>query len=399
MEFPLLSHHPDLVYLDTAATSLKPASVIQAVSEYATEYGTNAARGLYPLAESTSARVEEIRAHAARFFGAKAEEMIFTSGTTAGLNLAAEMLRDSITSGDEILASALEHHSNFLPWKMLAKRAQASFQTVPVTADGFIDRAELEKMLTPRTRVVALSAASNVLGTIQDIAFLAKLVRRSAPQALLVVDAAQLAGKRRFKISDWDADIVAVSGHKFYAPTGTGLLFIRETLQEELSKAALGGGMVLDALADPPEWKSGPAGFEAGTLNLSGIFGLGAALDFLETSGLEKIAAHDEKLTHFAIQKLETAFGKHVHILGTPDAEKRVGIVSFTLENTHPHDLASFLGERGICIRAGEHCAAPLHRALHVAASSRLSFGIYTTETDIEKAITALAEAYSFFAA
>jgi cysteine desulfurase/selenocysteine lyase len=396
--FPLLRNFPDLAYLDTAATSLKPASVIEAEAKYAECFGTNAARGLYPLAESTSAEVERIRHEAARFFGASPEETIFTSGTTAGINQAARLLAPTLERGHEILVSVLEHHSNFLPWKALAREKKAPLSVIPATREGFIEREALKKALGPDTRVVALSAASNVLGGAEDIPALSALIRSLAPEAVIVVDAAQLAGKRPFSFSSWDVDIVALSGHKMYAPTGTGLLFIERNLQDRLGRVSLGGGMVEDALAEPARYKQGPEGFEAGTLNLGGIFGFGAALEFLDRLTWEAVAKHDEELVSYALSELRNAFGGRIEILGTEDPKKRLGILSFTLRDVHPHDLAAFSGERHVAFRAGEHCAAPLHRSLGLPASSRLSFGVYTEKKDIDQAVAALKEAVSFFA-
>lgn len=397
-DFPIFENHPDLVYLDSAATALKPRPVIEAVSDYLECYSTNAARGLYPLAESTSARVEEVRLRVARFLGAETREIIFTSGTTAGINQVARMLEPACAEDSALIVSSSEHHSNFLPWAELAKRKGSHVRQIPSTADGFIDSEALSAALDSSVTAVALTAASNVYGAKNDIPALVSLVRKKAPRALVLVDAAQLAAHGPINVRAWDADAVAFSGHKLYGPTGIGVLWMKEAHLSRFAPSVFGGGMVLRADRDDPEYKKGPEKFEAGTLNLEGIFGLGAAIEYLEAIGFEKIAAHERELLTYAFAKLRDAFGDALSILGTADPEARIGLVSFTLQGAHPHDIASLLGSKNICVRAGEHCAAPLHRELGIPASTRLSFGLYTTKEDIDAAVSALQEARKLFA-
>lgn len=391
--FPIFTHHPDLIYLDSAATALKPAIVIAAEQAYYEQFSTNIARGIYPLAEQTTTTFEESRATVARFIGAPTpEEIIFTAGTTASLNLTADLLASRITSQDTIVTTALEHHSNFLPWKELAKKTGATLCIVPVTAAGTLNLEALKKCVDANTKIVAFGAVSNVLGTINPTQEIISIIRSLNPETIIIVDAAQAVGHIAVDVVTWDADFVAFSGHKLFGPTGVGVLFGKQTLLNQLSPVTFGGGMVLDACAPDTLYKDAPARFEAGTPNIAGIIGLGAAITFIESIGLTEIHAHETKLARYACQALRTAFGDAVHILAATNPEEQSSIVSFTLEGAHPHDTAQLLGEQQICVRAGLQCAAPLHEALNLSATTRLSFSIYNTESDIDLLIIRLQE-------
>lgn len=389
-EFPLLNNHPELVYLDSAATALKPAAVIEAERDYSERYGTNAARGLYPLAEATDAVLRETRAAVARFLNAAPEEIIFTRGTTDGLNMLADSFTSLLQPSDEIVITALEHHSNLLPWTELSRRTQAKIRMAENTPEGFIDAVSLASCLTPRTRIVALSFVSNVFGVINDLDALTKIIRSQAPEALIVIDAAQAVSHIPIHVSALDVDALVFSGHKIYGPTGVGVLFLSQKWQEKLPPSRFGGGMVLDPLANPPVWKKGPEKFEAGTLPLGQIFGLREALAYVEKTGFKKIHKHEEALLDSLFMKLESAFGQALTVLGTRDTEYKIGLVSFAIEGVHPHDIAGFLGEQGIAVRAGTHCAGPLHERLSLSATTRVSFGLYTTEADLDRFVAAL---------
>ncbi|MBP6929799.1 MAG: SufS family cysteine desulfurase [Candidatus Moranbacteria bacterium] len=388
--FPIFTSHPDLVYLDSAATALKPATVISAEQAYYTHFSSNIARGIYPMAEEATEAFEKARTTVASFIGARSEEIVFTAGTTASLNLVADLFTPHITKEDALVTTALEHHSNFLPWKELAHRTGASFHIIPVTKNGEFDETTLPTLITQETKIVALGAVSNVLGIINPIKAIIQKIRKINPSVIVVVDAAQAIGHMPVDVVDWDADFVAFSGHKLFGPTGTGVLFGKHSLLQTLRPVSFGGGMVLDACAPETLYKESPACFEAGTPNIAGIIGLGAAIEYINTLGLDTIQAHENALALYAIRRLKEEFGGSLHIVGETAPDKKSGIVSFVVEGIHPHDTAQLLGEQGICVRAGLQCAAPLHESLNLSASTRISLSVYTTESDIEKLIIGL---------
>lgn len=388
--FPIFTSHPDLVYLDSAATALKPATVISAEQAYYTHFSSNIARGIYPMAEEATEAFEKARTTVASFIGARSEEIVFTAGTTASLNLVADLFTPHITKEDALVTTALEHHSNFLPWKELAHRTGASFHIIPVTKNGEFDETTLLTLITQETKIVALGAVSNVLGIINPIKAIIQKIRKINQNVIVVVDAAQAIGHMPVDVVDWDADFVAFSGHKLFGPTGTGVLFGKHSLLQTLRPVSFGGGMVLDACAPETLYKESPACFEAGTPNIAGIIGLGAAIEYINTLGLDTIQAHENALALYAIRRLKEEFGESLHIVGETAPDKKSGIVSFVVEGIHPHDTAQLLGEQGICVRAGLQCAAPLHESLNLSASTRVSLSVYTTESDIEKLIIGL---------
>ncbi len=389
--FPIYAKYPDLHYLDSAATALKPASVIKAEMDYLEHYSGNIARGIYPLAEEATLAFEEARATVARFLEAgRPEEIIFTAGTTASLNLTAQLLAATVKEGDNIVVTALEHHSNFLPWKELAKERGAEFRILPINEEGFLMLEKLPELVDARTRVLALSAVSNVLGMVNPVAEITATVRTLAPEARVVVDAAQLIGHLPVSVKDWDADFVAFSGHKLFGPTGIGVLYGKYAVLDTLRPVVFGGGMVLDACAQDTLYKEVPTRFETGTPHIAGAIGLGAALRFIEEIGLDTIHAHEQSLITYTLDTLTKHFGNDLTILGTRDVSKKSGIVSFTLAGVHPHDVAQLLGDANICVRAGLQCAAPLHESLRLPASARISLSLYNTESDIDHLVTGL---------
>jgi cysteine desulfurase/selenocysteine lyase len=391
--FPFFIHNPEVVYLDAAATALKPASVILAEKEYYETLSSNIARGSYPLAEETTERFEQVRSLVATFINAKrTEEIIFTSGTTASINLAAALLAPSLTKEHNIVITAAEHHANYLPWKELCKRTGAELRIVPVQADGTLDKGAFTTLVDEYTFVVAMSAISNVLGLINPVQDLIREIRKKNAHTFVVVDAAQAVGHMPVDVQDWDADFLAFSGHKVGGPTGTGVLFGKYDSIKDLAPVIFGGGMVLDACAEEPLYKEVPYRFEAGTPNIAGVLGLGAALQFVQEVGVVNIHAHEQRLALLAEKRLKETFEEDITIVAPGTEKTRSGIVSFVLTGVHPHDVAYLLGQRGICVRAGLQCAAPLHEALELGASTRLSFSIVNQEVDIEKLITALKE-------
>lgn len=425
-DFPIFEKYPGLVYLDSAATSLKPQAVINAEKEYLEAYSTNVGRGLYPLAETATEKFEAVREKTTRFIGARsAKEIIFTSGTTHSINLAAQLLEQFLFSGHpdpelvegegsrsdttrfldklgmtkgnktpaskpNIVVTELEHHSNFLPWKELATRTGAEFRAAPITPDGIIDGEALLALVDDHTAIITFSAVSNVTGAISPVADIVKRIKIKNPEAIIIIDAAQAIGHLPIDISAWNADFVAFSAHKCFGPTGVGVLYGKAALLERLAPVSFGGGMVLNACAETPVYKDMPYCFEAGTPNIGGVIAFGAALNFIESINLDDIRAHEISLTEYALEKLRETFGGTIRIIGPKDAGNRGGIIAFAVGGVHPHDIAHLLGESGICVRAGEHCTAPLHRALNLNATTRVSFSIYNDEKDIDRLIEEL---------
>lgn len=396
--FPIFRHHPELVYLDSAATTLKPQSVIDAVTEYYERYPANVGRGLYPITEEASERFEEARAKVAAFIGAGPDEIVFVRNATEGVNLLASSLGTFLELGDTVVVTEMEHHSNFLPWKRIADEKGAGFRTIPIGADGEIDPASLETVIDENTAIVSFSAISNVLGTKVPVADIIRKIKSVSPDIAVVVDASQTVGHSRVDVAAWGADFVVFSGHKMFGPTGVGVLWGRRELLESLPPYQLGGGMVADACAVEPLWKNTPHRFEAGTPDIAAVIGLGAAVDFIQEIGIGNIEEHEAKLIRYSMEKLTETFGDEITIFGAKDPERHAGLISFTLEGIHPHDLAQILGERGICIRAGEHCASPIHRKLGLSSTARASFSIYNNEKDIDTLIEKMRAAQALLA-
>ncbi len=392
--FPFFIHNPSIIYLDSAATSLKLKSTLDAQREYEEKFSTNAARGLYPLAEKTNAQLDRARNTVAHFLKAKPEEVIFTAGTTAGINLITNALTETFTEGGDILVAVDSHHSNLLPWMKLAEQKKHVLKTIALTKSGSIDKDSLALLLSPNTKVVAISAVSNVYGVKNDITTLTKIIRAAAPHAFIFVDAAQAVAHMSIDVTELGIDALVFSSHKIYAPTGAGVLWLAAAWTHKLAPGYLGGGMALNVITK--EWKSGPEKFEAGTLPLGSIFGLVPAIEFI-AHNKEILEVHEKILLEYAFQQLESTFGNTLTILGSQNPTEKIGLISFVLAGVHPHDIASILGEQNICVRAGEHCASPLHQSLSLSATTRISFGPYTTQDDIDALIKKLKEIYTLF--
>ncbi len=395
-QFPILTARPGLVYLDSAATSLTPTSVIDAISSYYGTLSSNVGRGLYATAEETTSHFEAVREQTAKFLGADADEIVFTRNTTESINLLASVLEDRIHEGDNIVVTALEHHSNFLPWKRLAGRRGAELRIVPFGEDGSLDLQQARGYIDSRTKVFAFSAISNVLGATNPVAELIRVAKETNPNILTVVDAAQAAGHSHIDVREWNCDFLAFSGHKCFGPTGIGVLYGKEAILSTLPPYQVGGGMVQDASAEETAYKDSPHRFEAGTPDIAAVFGLGAALDFVEEVGIDAIHGYESTLATKAVALLHETFGNDIQVFG-PTSTRQSGIVSFTLDGIHPHDIAHILGEHDICVRAGEHCAAPLHRILSLPATARATFSIYNTEEDVQAFIEGLKTAVNLF--
>jgi len=397
-DFPILSQKVNghrLVYLDNAASSQKPQMVIDAIAKYYQEDNANIHRGLHTLAERATSAYEHSRSRVARFIGGvDREEVIFTSGTTAGINLLSYSLGEQIIkAGDEILITEMEHHANLVPWVMLAKRKNAVLKRIPITRDGRLDLTKVNGLLSNRTRIVALSHMSNVLGTINPVTEIAEIAHKKG--AIVIADGAQAAPHMPVNVRELGVDFYAFSAHKMLGPTGLGILYGKRDLLETLPPFMTGGEMIREVYFDKVTWNEIPHKFEPGTPHIAGAITFETAIDFLEQIGMENIRQHEIELTAYAIQKLSQIDG--LEIQGPLDASIRGSAISFTDPNIHPHDISTFLDSKGIAIRAGHHCAQPLMRALGKVATARASLYIYNDEDDVDALVDALIEMRKYF--
>ena len=377
-DFPILSESVGgrpLVYLDSAATSQKPQAVIDAVSRFYATGNANIHRGVYRLSEAATAQYEGARQRIARFLNAPdARSVVFTRGTTESINLVAQSyLRPRLKAGDEILVTAMEHHSNIVPWQLVAEATGAVLRVAPVTDAGELDVGGLEALIGPRTRLVALAQISNSLGTVNPVQRVVALAHAAGVPVL--VDGAQAAPHLVADIQALGCDFFACSGHKMFGPTGVGVLYGRADLLEEMPPWQGGGDMIASVTFERSSWAAVPTKFEAGTPDIAGVVGLGAAVDYLSALDPTAVAAHEAALLRYASERVAAVAG--VRLVGT--APGKAPVVSFVLDGVHPHDIATILDADGICIRAGHHCTQPLMRRLGVAATARASFALYST--------------------
>ena len=395
-DFPLLAARPDLHYLDSAATAQKPAAVLNAERDfYETSYA-NPHRGAYSLSVAATDRYNGARARIARFLGASDQEsLIFTRGTTEALNLLASSLQVSnVRSGDEIIVTALEHHSNFVTWQQAAIASGGRLRICEITPDCRIDLDMLADMVGPRTRVVAFGHVSNAIGTVNPVAEIVRIVRERS-NAVIVCDGAQGAPHIGVDFDTLGVDAYAFSGHKMGGPMGIGGLVARRALLEAIPPYQFGGDMIEFVQDETSTWAPLPHKFEAGTPNSAGAVGLAAAVEYLDSIGMDEVRAHEQRLIGLAQHALEDLGG--VTVFGPPPA-LRSGVISFNVADVHPHDLATILDSTGVCIRSGHHCAQPLMRRLGVSATARASFYVYNDESDVDALVNGVRQAASLFA-
>ena len=393
-DFPLLAADPGLHYLDSAATSHKPRVVLDAMRQYYEHDNANPHRGAYALSARATDRYHAARERVARFLGAAdADCLIFTRGTTEALNLVATAWgRANVQAGDEIVVTALEHHANFVPWQQLALATGARFHVCPLTADHHVDLDALRRLVGPRTKVVAFNHVSNALGTVNPVREIAAIARTSG--ALVVCDGAQAAPHMHVGVDGLDVDFYAFSGHKMCGPMGIGGLVGRRAILQAMPPYQFGGDMIEIVGDERTTWNVLPHKFEAGTPNVADAVGLAAACDYLDAIGMDAVLEHERALVRLAAERLAEV--EDVHIYGPPPSQ-RSGVVSFTMGDIHPHDLATILDEDGVCIRAGHHCCQPLMRRLGVSATARASFYLYNDESDVDALVGALEKARALF--
>ena len=394
-DFPLIAQHPGLVYLDSAATSQKPQKVIEALRRYYEELNANVHRGAYRLSVAATEAYEEARRRLARFLKAEPKEIVFVRNTTEAMNLVAYAwgLRN-LKAGDEVLVTEMEHHAGLVPWHLVAGLKGAKVRAIPLTEEGRLDLSALEGLLTERTKVVSLVHMSNVLGTINPVAEIAKRAKEAG--ALVVVDGAQSAPHLPVDVKALGADFFALSGHKMLGPTGAGVLWGRYEVLEGMGPFLGGGEMIREVHVDRSTYAPPPQRFEAGTPPIAEAIALGEAACYLMEVGMERVFAHDRALLDYALNRLEEVPNLRVYGPKGPD---RGGVIPFTLGRLHAHDLATFLDQEGIAVRAGHHCAQPLHRKLGVAATARASFYLYNTKEEVDRFVEALLKVHAKYRA
>lgn len=382
-DFPILNvkvHGKPLVYLDNAATSQKPKSVIDAIKNYYENYNANIHRSIHKLGEEATAAYEEAHKKVADFINADFEEIVFTKNTTESINLLAYSLINNLKPNDEIVISQMEHHSNFVPWQQLALKRGLKLKFIEINKDGALNNGSIKKNITKKTKIVSVTHVSNVLGTINDVEKIGKIAHEN--NALFVVDGAQSVPHMPVDVKNIDCDFLAFSGHKMLGPTGIGALYGKKELLEKMEPFLYGGEMIKEVKFENTRFNDIPWRFEAGTMNIAEAIGLGAAIDYLDKIGMKNIESYEKELVKYAYEKLNEM--KEIEIYG-PNAEKRSGLVAFNVKNVHAHDTAQILDGEGIAIRAGHHCAMPLHSVLGIAASARASFYFYNTKEEIDK--------------
>ena len=394
--FPIFKHYPDLVYLDSAATTQKPRIVIEAERYFYEWQNANVHRSIYPLAATATAAYEDTREKTRAFLNAReSREVIFTRGTTESTNLVAQSYAgERLEEGDALLISAMEHHSNLIPWQQVCLRKKARLLVIPVHRDGTLDMSRIPELLRKnRVKLLAISHISNTLGTINPISDIISLAHQHGTPVF--VDAAQSAASIRLDVQALDVDFLAFSSHKMFGPTGVGVLYGKSELLETMPPWQYGGEMIRDVTFEHTVFATLPQKFEAGTPNIAGVVAFGAALDFIAGLDREKMAGQSQALLDYATDELNRIPG--LTIIG--QAREKAGIISFTLDNAHPHDIATILGEQQICIRAGHHCTQPLLDFLELPGTARASFLVYNTEADVVRLVKGVREVHRLMGA
>jgi cysteine desulfurase / selenocysteine lyase len=392
--FETLAHGKRLVYLDSAATSQKPREVIDRMIRFYETENANVHRGIYELAERATNAYEGAREACARFVGARSSsQIVFTKGTTEAINLVRFTWgRANIHEGDEILVTDLEHHSNLVPWQLLAQESGAKLRHLPIDDQGRLRVDLLPEYITEKTKLVCVNHVSNVLGTINPVRQIADAAH--AAGARILVDGAQAVPHLQVDVNEVDADFYTFSSHKMLGPTGAGVLYGRSDLLDEMPPFHGGGEMIREVYADRSTWNDVPYKFEAGTPNIAQAVGMGAAVEYLEKIGMDEVREHEKEITRYAIDQLDSIGAT---IYGPQEVDERGGVVSFNLDEVHPHDMATIVDQEGLCIRAGHHCAQPLMRCLGVPATARASFYLYNTPEDVDALVAAVSKSKEWF--
>lgn len=392
-DFPIFTKNPKLIYLDSAATSQKPQIVLDAMYDYYTNYNSNVRRGLYPISEKATAKVEKVRTQVADFINASSsEEIVFVRNATEAINLVAYSSSKTITTKDTIMTTIMEHHSNFVAWQQLAKRKKAKLDVIDFDENYEL---EIKSEQLRKARILAITHVSNVLGTMNPIKEIIKKARKINPTIIVLVDAAQSVPHMKVDVVDLDCDFLVFSGHKTFASTGIGVLYGKKERLQNLSPFLFGGEMISSVTVQKTTFAEVPHKFEAGTPDIAGIVSLGSAIEYINSLGIENVQKYEERLIEEAIEGLEGIEG--LDIIGPKDSRKRSSVIAFTIKGVHAHDIAQILGDMNICIRSGHHCAMPLHKRLGIPASSRISFSVYNNKNDIDSFIKGLKKVQIIF--
>jgi cysteine desulfurase/selenocysteine lyase len=391
-DFPIFTERDDnFVYLDSSATTLKPQTVIDAVADYYSKYSANVHRSIYSIGEKATEKYEGSRSKVAKLINANSNSIIFTRGTTESINLVAyTWARKNLKSGDEILLTEMEHHSNLIPWQLCAEETGAVLKFIPFNEDGTLDLSDPEKWFTNKTKLVAVIHQSNVFGTVNPIKDIIKLAK--SVSAVTLIDAAQSVPHQKVDVQELDCDFLAFSGHKMLGPTGVGVLYGKPEILEEMPPFMGGGEMIRTVSLNESTWNDIPWKFEAGTPNIAQAIGLGSAIDYINEIGLDKIHEHEQDILTYALEKMQKI--PEVNIYGS--ADERGAVISFNLKNIHPHDLSQLLDNDGIAIRAGHHCAQPIMKKLGVSATGRASFYLYNSKEDVDRLCESLVKTVKF---
>lgn len=391
-DFPIFEKRPALIYLDNASTTQTPVVVLAAMNHYYETARANIHRGIYSLSEKATQAYEGARKTIAKFIGALPEEIVFMSGATFGLNMLAQTLSKDLKPGDNIVLTRMEHHANLVPWQEMAKRY--GFEIRFIELENYelrIKNQELKNSIDGRTKIVSVVHASNVLSTVNPIKEIVEKARRVG--ATTIVDAAQSVAHMPIDVRDLNCDFLVFSGHKMYGPTGIGVLYGKKERLEALEPFLFGGDMVREVTYEHATWMDAPQKFEAGTPNIAGALGLGAAAEYIQGIGWDAIQNHEQELACYAVEQLEHI--EHLNIIGPKTS--RIGVISFTMDGIHPHDIATILDRHGVAVRAGHHCAMPLMRYLGIQGTARVSFGILNTKDDVDRLMEGLRSVLTVF--
>lgn len=393
-DFPLLANS-DIAYLDSGATSQKPEKVINAINEFYKKYNANPHRGAYTLSVEATEIYEDTRKKIAKFINAKhSEEIIFSKNATEALNLLAYSYGlDNLKQGDEILLSIMEHHSNLVPWQKVSKSTKSKLKYMYIDANFEVPKEEIEKRITDKTKIVGITHISNVLGTVNNVKEIIKIAHKKG--AIVIVDASQSIPHRKIDVQDLDADFLVFSGHKMLAPLGIGVLYGKKELLNDMNPFLMGGDMIEYVHEQDTTFAPLPNKFEAGTQNVEGVIGLGAAIDYIENIGYDKIQKIEEDVISYAREELTKL--DFLTLYMTKNKENHSGVISFNIKGVHPHDVSSVLDSKGVCVRSGNHCAQPLMRFLGIDSTCRASFYLYNDKEDVDRLVLALKEAYEMF--
>lgn len=395
-DFPIFehqSHKKPFVYLDSTATALKPQSVIDAWTRYMSEYSANIFRGIYTISEEATKAYEDTRTLFASFIHAQTDEIIFVRNATEAINLILySWALEHVTKHDSIVTTIMEHHSNFVPWQVCAQKNGAQLKIIPCNDEGKLVIDSLDTYVDRTTKVFTITAVSNVLGTINDIRSIVQQVKEINPSCIVIVDAAQAIPHMPVDVRAWNADIVVCSGHKMLGPTGFGILWGKKDVLETLSPFLYGGEMIQQVTKEKTSYKELPHRFEAGTPSIAEVIAGKEAVKYLVSLGMDHVREHEKEITAYAMSSLQSL--PYIHIYGPQHPEDRGGVLSFTMDGVHAHDIAQLLNEDNICIRAGTHCAMPLHDFYHIPATARASFYIYTNNQDIDLFIESIQKVY-----